>query len=117
MQHTILSSQERIVNVFYRVIYRFIYDIVDHVFKRKSNPRIARLVKIEARDPYNLWVEFDDGARGLVNMSVGDDGIPTVWQTEEGWLDVALQDGVPVWSGWYDACPLAIWYGLTGKNR
>lgn len=83
--------------------------------KLRPAPRrsIPRLVKIKARDPYLLWVEFDDGTSGLADLSPEDGRIPTPWQTPEGWADVAIEDHVPVWNGWYDACPNSIWHQLT----
>ena len=74
---------------------------------------IPRLVDVKALDPYMLWVEFNDGSNGLVDMSLGDESIPSVWQTPEGWADVRVEHDVPVWSGWYDACPYGIWRQLT----
>ena len=79
------------------------------------NPAIPRLVKAEARDPYMLWVEFDDGTSGLVDMRFEDQSLPSVWQTPDGWTDVRVEHDVPVWSGWYDACPFSIWRQLTGQ--
>ena len=89
--------------------------------ERKLRPELSvpipRLVKIEARDPHMLWVEFDDGTNGLVDMTPEDGRIPSAWQTPEGWADVRIKQDVPVWSGWYDACPYGMWRQLTGQNR
>ena len=81
----------------------------------EPNPPIPRLVKVDARDPYMLWVEFDDGSDGLVDMGHEDGSIPSVWRTPEGWADVRVEHDVPVWNGWYDASPFGIWRQLTGQ--
>ena len=89
----------------------------EHKLRPEPSVPIPRLVKIEARDPHMLCVEFDDGTNGLVDMTPEDGRIPSAWQTPEGWAHVRIEQDVPVWSGWYDACPYGIWRQLTGQNR
>lgn len=91
------------------------YGSYQRKLRPEPNPPIPRLVKVEARDPYMLWVEFDDGSDGLVDMGHEDGTIPSVWRTPEGWADVRVEHDVPVWNGWYDACPFSIWRQLTGQ--
>ena len=86
--------------------------------KLRPDPKlpVPRLVTVEAGDPYMLRVEFDDGNAGLVDMHSQDGDLPAVWQTLEGWADVRLEHGVPVWRGWYDACPYGLWRRLVEQH-
>lgn len=87
--------------------------------KLRPDPKLSipRLVKVETRDPFMLWVEFDDGNAGLVDMNSRDGDLPSVWQTLEGWADVRLEHGVPIWQGWYDACPYGLWRRLVEQHQ
>ena len=69
---------------------------------------MPRIVKIEARRPYVLRVEFDDGTNGLVDTTLEDGRIPSAWQIPEQWADVTIEYVVPVCAGSYDACPYGI---------
>ena len=85
--------------------------------RRRVNPQPAqempRLLEIEAREPYQVWVRFDDGTAGKVDMRRDGHTIPSAWETPEKWRDVEIRDNAAVWDGWYDACPYGMWLQLA----
>jgi hypothetical protein len=51
----------------------------------------ARIVACEARSNYILWIRFDDGIEGEVDLSdlVGQ-GVFQAWESQEFWLAVKI---------------------------
>ena len=78
---------------------------------------IPRLVEVSAKEPYKLWVQFDNGAEGIIDMMPWDGDIPSAWETPKRWAAVRVEDSAAVWGGWYDACPYSMWRQLVGENR
>ena len=79
------------------------------------------VVEVEAREPYKLWVRFDDGVAGLVDLSdsaaVG--GIFSAWTDEDYWrtAHVVAEAGAVAWGNGadIDVCPFSLYLEVTGR--
>jgi len=76
------------------------------------------LVEISPRENHRLFVRYDDGTSGVVNLSpyVGQ-GVFAAWEKQGVFEQVQLTDaGHPEWPGDIDLCPDALYLKLTGKS-
>lgn len=64
-----------------------------------------------------MWVRFDDGTAGEVDMRRDGQTIPSAWETPEEWRDVEIRDNAAVWDGWHDACPYGMWLQLADSRQ
>ena len=69
----------------------------------------SRLVEVEARPKFRLWVKFADGVEGEVDLSdVAGRGVFTRWtDTPEEFAQVVIDEvsGAPHWPGDLDVAP------------
>ena len=77
-----------------------------------------KITKAEPVAGYRLNVEYDDGARGVVDFSdyagVGDFA---AWLKPGSYEQVAItSEGALAWPGDLDLCPDAVYMRLTGKT-
>ena len=81
-----------------------------------------RVVELEVREPFRIWVRFDDGVAGSVDLSdsAALGGIFARWSDEGFWRSahivgdsgaVAWGDGAEV-----DVCPLSLYLDVTGQT-
>ena len=76
------------------------------------------LTEIAPKDGYRLFLRYDDGACGEVDLSsyVGR-GVFAAWLKPGVFEQVALaKAGHPEWPGQIDLCPDALYMKLTGKS-
>ena len=68
-----------------------------------------RLIAAEARAPYRLWVSFDDGVEGEVDLSdIAGRGVFQRWTARpEEFAQVSVDEtsGAPTWPGGLDVAP------------
>ena len=79
---------------------------------------MPKLLKVEPREGYRIYVEYDDGASGEVDYShkVGR-GVFKVWDELGVFEQVRLTEyGAIAWSDELDLCPNAVYFRLTGKT-
>ena len=80
------------------------------------------VVELEVQEPYKLWLRFDDGITGIVDLSdsAALGGIFAAWSDQDFWRSahivagsgaVAWGDGTEV-----DACPLSLYLDITGQT-
>jgi len=77
-----------------------------------------KLIEVKAQANYRLFVRYDDGACGYVDLSdfVGK-GVFAAWATPGIFEQVSLaQAGHPEWPGGLDLCPDFLYMQLTGKR-
>ena len=75
-------------------------------------------IRVEPREGYRIWVEYDDGARGEVDFShkVGR-GVFKIWDEPGVFEQVYItEDGAIGWSDELEVCPDAVYFRLTGKT-
>ena len=76
------------------------------------------LIEVKAQTNYRLFVRYDDGACGYVDLSdfVGK-GVFAAWATPGIFEQVSLaQAGHPEWPGGLDLCPDFLYMQLMGKR-
>ncbi len=70
----------------------------------------------EARPGYRLWIRFEDGTEGEVNLAhlVGS-GVFERWQDEDEFMRVTIdpESGTVTWPGDIDIAPDALYRELT----
>lgn len=75
-------------------------------------------VSVEAREGYRIWVEYDDGACGEVDLShrVGQT-VYKIWDEPGVFEQVRItEDGAIGWSDELEICPDAVYFRITGKE-
>ena len=75
-------------------------------------------IRVEPREGYRIWVEYDDGASGEVDYShkVGR-GVFKIWDEPGVFEQVHItEDGAIGWSDDLELCPDAVYFRLTGKT-
>jgi hypothetical protein len=77
-----------------------------------------KLVEIQARPRYRLFLRYDDGTAGEIDLAdmVGR-GVFKAWEDVAFFESVSLAPhGAIVWSDAIDLCPDAMYLRLTGKR-
>ena len=80
------------------------------------------MVEIEVREPFKLWVRFDDGVTGVVDLSGSADvgGVFSAWSDEDYWrtAHVVAGSGAVAWGDGaeIDICPFSLYLEVTGQT-
>ena len=80
------------------------------------------IVELEVCEPFQIWVRFDDGDAGVVDLSdsasVG--GIFARWSDEGFWRSahIVAVNGAVAWGDGseIDVCPLSLYLDVTGQT-
>ncbi len=80
------------------------------------------VVELEVCEPFQIWVRFDDGVAGVVDLSdsaaVG--GIFTRWSDEGFWhsAHIVAATGAVAWGDGseIDVCPLSLYLDVTSQT-
>ena len=77
---------------------------------------VPRLKHIEGRPGFHLWLEFDDGQSGLVDVSdLAGQGLFALWNQPGAFARVRLGEfGQAHWTDDVELCPDALHLRLTG---
>jgi hypothetical protein len=75
-----------------------------------------RLTHIEARPGYHLWLEYDDGQNGLVDVSdLAGHGVFSLWNDPAAFAHVRIGEfGQAFWTDEAELCSDALHLRLTG---
>ena len=79
---------------------------------------MIRPTAVEARENYRIWLEFEDGATGEVDLKhlVGK-GVFKAWEDADFFQDVRIVDNDTIlWGDEIDLCPDALYMQLTGRT-
>ena len=79
---------------------------------------MPRLVQVRPRKRYRLWLKYDDGTEGVVDLSefVGR-GVFAIWHDEGRFRQVRIGDGGElVWGEGVDLCADALYLKISGKR-
>jgi hypothetical protein len=79
---------------------------------------MPKLVEITALPQYRIWLRYDDGAQGEVDLSdLAGRGVFQVWTDPAVFRAVRLgAHGAIEWAPDLDLCPDAMYLRLTGKT-
>lgn len=79
---------------------------------------MMRVVEVEPRESYRIWLRYEDGTEGEVDLSdLAGHGVFRSW-AERGVFESVKVDsaGAVEWEGGIDLCPDALYFRLTGKQ-
>ena len=80
-----------------------------------------QVVELELQEPYKLWLRFDDGITGIVDLSdsAALGGIFAAWSDPDFWRSahIVAESGAVAWGDGteVDACPLSLYLDVTGQ--
>ena len=79
---------------------------------------MIRPTAVQARANYRIWIEFEDGEQGEIDLShLAGQGVFKAWLVPEFFQDVRIVDNDTVlWGNEIDLCPDALYMELTGKT-
>lgn len=77
-----------------------------------------RIVEITPQKGFRLFLRYDDGAAGVLDLSaLAGQGVFGAWLEPGIFEQVRLSEaGAPEWPGEVDLCPDALYLELTGKT-
>ena len=80
--------------------------------------KTLRLVEVRALEPYRIWLRYDDGVEGELDLSyLAGDGVFAAWEDHSFFSDVRLGScGSIVWGDDLDLCGDALYLKLTGMT-
>lgn len=83
-----------------------------------DNKELIRPVEVQARQPYRIWLRFDDGIEGEIDLThLAGKGVFKAWSDPSFFADVSISDGDAVcWGDSIDICPDALYMRLTGLS-
>ena len=69
-------------------------------------------------DGFRLWLKYEDGIQGIVDLSdLAGRGVFEAWSEREVFDAVTVNEsGAVVWPGDIDLCPDALYIRLTGRQ-
>ena len=72
---------------------------------------------VETREGYRIWVRFEDGVCGEVDLShLADKGVFKAWRDRSFFESVYVNNGVVSWKGEIDLDPCQLYMDVTGKT-
>jgi hypothetical protein len=76
------------------------------------------IAEVQPRDGYHLWIRFEDGVEGEVDLShLAGQGVFSVWRDRRRFEDVRIGEfGEVSWGGDVDLCPDSLYLRLTGRT-
>lgn len=79
---------------------------------------MIRPVEVRAVAPYRIWLRYQDGTEGEVDLShLAGRGVFAAWEREGVFAEVKIgSHGQIEWPGDLDLCPDALYLNLTGKR-
>jgi len=77
-----------------------------------------RPVEVKARPEYRIWIRYQDGSEGEVDLShLAGRGVFKLWDDYAAFENVRIaDDGAIRWSDEVELCPDATYMKLTGKS-
>ncbi|WP_420618540.1 DUF2442 domain-containing protein [Candidatus Poriferisocius sp.] len=80
------------------------------------------VVELEVQEPYKLWLRFDDGTTGVVDLSdsavLG--GVFSAWTDTDFWRSahIVADSGAVAWGDGtaVDVCPQSLYLDVTGQS-
>lgn len=79
---------------------------------------LPRPTEVEPREGFRIWLEYDDGSAGEVDLShLQGKGVFIAWEDRAFFESVSISEyGAIEWGNEIDLCPDALYMQLTGKT-
>ena len=79
---------------------------------------VARPIEVQPRPGFRIWIRYDDGIEGEVDLSdLADKGVFAAWSNRTFFESVRLgSHGAIEWGDEIDLCPDAVYMRLTGRS-
>jgi hypothetical protein len=79
---------------------------------------LPRPIEVKPRSGYRIWLRYDDGVEGEVDLSdLAGRGVFTRWTDADVFRSVRVgSHGAIEWGADIDLCPDALYMRLTGKS-
>ena len=79
---------------------------------------MTRPVEVEPRDGFRIWIRYDDGASGVVDLShLAGRGVFAAWNNRRCFEDVHIAPaGGIAWGSDLELCPDALYVQITGVS-
>ena len=79
---------------------------------------MRRAIEVRPVDGYRIWIKFDDGTQGEIDLSdLAGRGVFQSWTDRKVFEAIRVDEsGAVVWPGEIDLCPDALYLRLTGKT-
>ena len=79
---------------------------------------MKKAVQASPLDGFRLWLKYEDGTEGIVDLSdLAGRGVFEAWSEENIIRSVTINEsGSIVWPGEIDLCPDALYIRLTGRQ-
>ena len=79
---------------------------------------MLRIVGVKALPAYRLWLRYEDGVEGEVDLSdLAGRGVFAAWNQRKFFESVKIDEsGALAWGNTLDLCPDALYLRLTGKT-
>ncbi|MFL6195893.1 MAG: DUF2442 domain-containing protein [Thermoanaerobaculia bacterium] len=79
---------------------------------------MVRPIVIKALPQFRIWLRFEDGVEGTVDLSyLAGRGVFSLWNEPSAFQNVHLgSHGELTWGGEVDLCPDSLYLKLTGKS-
>ena len=80
------------------------------------------VVELEVQEPYKLWLRFDDGITGIVDLSdsAALGGVFAAWTDQDFWRSahIVADSGAVAWGDGteVDVCPQSLYLDVTGQT-
>lgn len=83
-----------------------------------QSAKTPRPVEVRALEPYRIWLRYDDGVEGEVDLSdMAGDGVFVAWEDPSFFSGVRLGPGRSIaWSECIDMCGDALYLEITGMT-
>jgi hypothetical protein len=77
-----------------------------------------RVVQVEPREDFKIWVRFDEGTSGTIDLQdLAGRGVFGAWKDRHVFESVHVNDaGAVEWPSDVDLCPDSLYLRLTGKQ-
>ncbi len=79
---------------------------------------MLRPTEVKALENYKIWVKYDDGIEGTVDLShLAGKGVFSLWNDYKEFGKVSIsKSGAIAWTDQVDICPDSIYMQITGKS-
>ena len=83
-----------------------------------ASDRRVRPIEVRSLEPYRIWLRYEDGVEGEVDLShLAGDGVFVAWEDREFFSAVRLGPGTSiVWGEDLDLCGDALYMKITGMT-